>query len=84
MKIHIDTEKKVIQLESSENFGMFLDAIKIMLPNETWRDYTLKINVTIQSAPIIIETHPPITPYITYPTYLPPYPTITCQTVSSY
>ncbi len=78
MKIQLDTTNKTIKLESSENLGDFFKAIKQLLPNDLWKEFTLETNTTITwSNPIIwkyydyipqpyIYPHPITTPYI-YP-----------------
>ena len=62
MKIQIDTQEKVIRLEADENFGVFMDAIKKLLPNGAWKEYTLETNS------IIYWNNP------TYIDYTPNYP----------
>lgn len=54
MKLQLDTDLKVIKLESSSNLGEFIEKIQALLPD--WKDYKLETNVTINwnSAPTII------------------------------
>lgn len=66
MKIQIDTEKKVLRLESDVNLGEFLSKVKILFPDGQWKDYRLETNVEIVwSSPIVYK------PYYEYPWQFP-------------
>ena len=56
MKIQIDTDKKVLRLESDVNLKEFMTKIKVLFPDGQWKDYTLETNVEINwSNPIYID-----------------------------
>ena len=57
MKFTIDTKTKTISINEVENLGEFFEQIKIMLPNDEWKNY--KIIQEYFSYPV----------YPTYPTY---------------
>ena len=47
MKIQIDTELKVIRLESTINLGEFMVAIKQLLPDSAWKAYSLEVSTNV-------------------------------------
>lgn len=55
MKIQIDTDKRIIKLESSSNLGKLIVFLKKILPNE-WSSYTLETNTIIKwESPIVYK-----------------------------
>ena len=80
MKIQIDTDRKVLRLESDVNLREFMSKIRVLFPGGEWKDYTLETNVEINwSNPIYIDRwHYPVYPW--QPSYEP---IITCETNSS-
>ena len=75
MKIQIDTDKKVLRLESDINLGEFMKKVKVLFPDDGWKDYKLETNVEIQwQNPIYIDRW--VQPY--YPWWPTVTPTITC------
>lgn len=71
MRIQIDTDSKVIKLDSKENLGKFFYIIEKMV--EDWRDYSIDTNTTIVwQSPI----------YVQYPYYTQPYWTTSSTTGS--
>jgi len=82
MKIQIDTEKKVLRLESDVNLEEFMSKIKTLFPNGEWKEYKLETNVEIHwTNPIYIDRwHYPTYPW--WPTWNPTIyetPVITCE-----
>ena len=71
MKIQIDTEKKVLRLESDVNLGEFMTKIKVLFPKGEWKDFKLETNVEVKwSNPIYIDRwHYPSYPW--WPTWTP-------------
>jgi len=65
MKIQIDTEKKVLRLESDVNLEEFMSKIKVLFPNGEWKEYKLETNVEIHwTNPIYIDRwHYPTYPW---------------------
>jgi len=65
MKIQIDTEKKVLRLESDVNLEEFMRKIKLLFPNGQWKEYKLETNVEIQwQNPVYIDRwHYPTYPW---------------------
>jgi hypothetical protein len=56
MKIGLDFDNKIITLETAENIGQFIKAIKKLLPNGEWKNYKLVTNTTINySYPIYYD-----------------------------
>lgn len=54
MKIQIDTDNKIIKLESKENLGKLIAVISQMLEN--WQEYSIDSNTIINwSNPVVIE-----------------------------
>ena len=41
MKFTIDTKTKTISINEVENLGEFFEQIKIMLPNDEWKNYKI-------------------------------------------
>ena len=71
MKLKLDTINKTIEIEENVNLDELFKTLKVLLPNDTWKEYTLYMNATIYwTNPITI---PIIYPEITQPVY-PPYP----------
>ncbi len=59
MKIQIDTDNKIIRLESSINFGEFMTKINLLFPDDTWKEYKVETNTQIVwSDPIFIKSRP--------------------------
>ena len=60
MKFTIDTKAKTISINELENMGEFIEQLKIMLPNDEWKNY--KIMQEHYSYPIypIYQTYPKI------------------------
>lgn len=78
MKIQIDTDKKVLRLESDVNLGEFIEKVKVLFPKGEWKEFSLETNVEIQwTNPIYIDRWT----YPTYPWWYPS-PTITYGTTS--
>ncbi len=71
MKLQIDTDKKVLRLESDVNLGAFMVKLKVLFPDGAWKDYKLETNVDIQwTNPIYIDRwHKPTYPW--WPTTIP-------------
>ena len=69
MKFTIDTKAKTISINEIENMGEFIEQLKIMLPNDEWKNY--KIMQEYYSYPIY-PTYPktpttnPYDPQIVY------------------
>lgn len=77
MKIQLDTVKKTIILENDVNLDEFFKRIRIMLPNDLWKKFTLRkdyINKFDWIDPIIVPYPIPVP---IWPPYTPPYPWIT-------
>lgn len=66
MKFTIDTKTKTISINEIENIGEFFEQLKIMLPNDDWKNY--KILQEFYSYPIypIYPYQPTTEPFITY------------------
>ena len=66
MKFTIDTKTKTISINEVENLGEFFEQIKIMLPNDEWKNY--KIIQEYFSYPVypVYPYQPKTEPYITY------------------
>lgn len=65
MKIQIDTDKKVLRLESDVNLGEFMSKIKVLFPDGQWKEYKLETNVEIQwSNPIYIDRWVDMKPWV--------------------
>ena len=65
MKLKIDFDNKIIEVEGSVNLGEFFDKLRKMLPN--WFEFSLKNETKIE-----YYTYPVIT-YPTYPNTTPYY-----------
>lgn len=62
MKIQIDTDAKVIKLDSKENLGKLFILLDKMVEN--WKDYSIDTNTTITwQNPIYIDKYPYWRPY---------------------
>ena len=66
MKFTIDTKTKTISINEVENLGEFFEQLKIMLPNDEWKNY--KIMQEYFSYPVypVYPYKPTTEPYITY------------------
>jgi hypothetical protein len=77
MKLQLDTTNKTIKVEGSVNLNELFDALRKLLPQGEWKEFSLEANTTIVwTNPITIQ--PWVYPY--YPTY--PWwnsPVITCE-----
>jgi hypothetical protein len=70
MRIQLDTVRKTIKIEEEVLMGEFMDKIKILFPNKTWREFKLISGVITEWInPIIYPIYP------VYPT-IPIYPDI--------
>ena len=75
MKIQIDTDSKVIRLESDVLLEELFSKLRVLFPKGEWKKYKLETNVEIVwSNPIYIDkwrypTYPWWTPSITYQGY---------------
>ena len=69
MKIKLDTDNKVITIESPVNLKELYETLKKILPDDEWKEYDLKTNTTIEfpTQPIIIEKERWPSPYPTVP-----------------
>lgn len=64
MKIQIDTDKKVLRIESDVKLSELFDKLEKLFPDGTWRDYTLETDVQIQwTNPIYIDRYYPSYPW---------------------
>lgn len=65
MKIQIDTEKKVLRLESDVNLGEFMTKIRVLFPKGEWKDFKLETNVKVEwRNPIYVDRwHYPTYPW---------------------
>ena len=68
MKLNINTETKELEISEEVNLNELFSVISLMFPNDSWKEYTLKVvpNIITIGTPIIVK------PY-TIPTY-PYYP----------
>ena len=57
MKLQIDTVNKTIKLEGDVNIHDLIKQVKQMLPNKTWREFTLETNTIINNwtNPIVVD-----------------------------
>jgi hypothetical protein len=83
MKIQLDTEKKTVKIEDNILLGEFIDRIKLILPNKTWKEFTLLTGTIVE------WINPYYIPYPVYPTipvrpnlFTAPWITYTTGTVS--
>ena len=77
MKIQLDTTGKTIKVEGSVNLNELFEALKKLLPQGEWKEFTLEANTTITWVnPITIQ--PYVYPYHPYPWWGSP--VITCGT----
>lgn len=67
MNIEIDTQSKTIKIKGKIILNDFWQEIQTMLPNGTWREYTLEQTIEFVSYPVI-QPIPQIQPW-----YNPPY-----------
>jgi len=76
MKLQFDTIEKTIKVEEHVNLGELMEKLEMLLPNNQWKEYTLKVSIiTIWQNPIIIENPIPfVDPYRPFWEQ----PTITC------
>ena len=65
MKFTIDTKTKTISINEVENLGEFFEQIKIMLPNDEWKNYKIiqeyfsyPVYPTYQTYPKLPTTNP--------------------------
>ena len=65
MKFTIDTKTKTISINEVENLGEFFEQIKIMLPNDEWKNYKIiqeyfsyPVYKTYQTYPKLPTTNP--------------------------
>lgn len=64
MKLKIDFDNKVINVEENTNLGEFVEKIEQVFPDGEWKHFTLSTNVYwTWSNPIVIDP----APYWTYP-----------------
>lgn len=72
IKAQIDTINKTIKIEEDINLDKLFKAVKVMFPEELWKQFTLKVNTIINwSSPIIIEK--PYNPWNPYQPYGEPW-----------
>ena len=68
MKLQLDTDNKIVRIEESINLGTFVETLKTLLPNGTWKSFTLEVNNIINwGYPIIVERPTIYEPYKVYP-----------------
>ena len=96
MKIQLDTSSKIIKIEELVNLKELFDLLEQMLPNGTWKEFTLDTNTIIVNwkDPIVWPIYPIPIPncptYPNYPWYQPTtgdplygkYPITTCDTTN--
>ena len=65
MKFTIDTKTKTILINEVENLGEFFEQLKIMLPNDEWKNYKIiqeyfsyPVYPTYQTYPKLPTTNP--------------------------
>ena len=84
MKIQLDLDNKKIRVEEETNLNEFFKAIKKLLPNDEWKQFTFDPTVINNwTNPIIIKEYPnyPSSPIQPWP-MSPPW-WITCGTTTS-
>lgn len=48
MKLQIDFDNKIIAVEDTVKLNEFFNKLQLLFPDETWADYSLKVNTEIK------------------------------------
>lgn len=51
MKIQLDTERKIIDIEGKVNIGELIEVLKKLFPNDEWKEFDIATRITLPYQP---------------------------------